>query len=559
MDLYINGKQKITLTQRDFKAKGGEGAVYVRRGVAYKVYTDPAKMIPSAKVQELAALTEPALIKPEELLMESNGLLVGFTMQEVPDAVPLCLTFNKAFRDRHHLTPDRVLPLVEKLRDMVQHVHSQGILIVDLNEMNFLLSQDLTRVYGIDVDSYQTQNYPATALMETVRDRHNTTFSPGTDWFSFAVVSFQMFIGIHPYRGKHTTLGTIDARMMANVSALNPSVSLPSVCLPLTVIPQAYRDWYEAVLERGMRVPPPDGPVATFVLNTQTVAQILKSGAIDINRLAVFEGTILDAVGDAVLTDRAVYVQGRKWMDLPSHVLHHLVVGTSGTVLVAWREGEKLRLMDVRRQQEVPVQIQADSLESIDGRLYARQGDNLMELALVETPAKVFASGQIIGSVLPQATQLFPGVAFQDLLGAKYASLLPEKGKSHQVRLPELDSGRIVDAGFQGSVLIVVAEKRGQFDRFIFRFGRELKDYDLRTETDIETHTVNFVTLPTGICLHLTEGPDGEQLDVFSASPGNGQRKIIPDTALTGDCRLFRNGTQARIAKGDTLYEIQGR
>ena len=47
------------------------------------------------------------------------------------------------------------------------------------------------------VDSYQTAHYPATAIMPSVRDwkvpLHD--FSELSDWFSFAIVSFQVFLG----------------------------------------------------------------------------------------------------------------------------------------------------------------------------------------------------------------------------------------------------------------------------------------------------------------------------------------------------------------------------
>ena len=116
-----------------------------------------------------------------------------------------------------------------------------------------------TKYCFIDVDSYQTPGFKATALMDSVRDRHchNNQFTPDTDWFSFGIVSFQMFIGIHPYKGKHPDLADMDARMMQNISALNKAVSVPKVCYAFDVIPQAYLCWYKAVFEQGKRCAPP--------------------------------------------------------------------------------------------------------------------------------------------------------------------------------------------------------------------------------------------------------------------------------------------------------------
>jgi hypothetical protein len=561
MDLYIhepNKKTKITLGQREFKGQGGEGSVYVRQGMAYKVYTDPARMIPVPKIHELAALSDPAIIKPEEPLYDSAGVPVGYTMRAVEDGIPLCQTFPRAFRDRHGLTPDRVIPLIERLREGVAHIHSRGVLLVDLNEMNFLVTPDLSSLWFIDVDSYQTPGYPPTALMDSVRDRHNTAFSEGTDWFSFAVVSFQMFIGIHPYRGKHSTLKTMDERMEQNVSALDPSVSLPAVCLPFSVIPTAYRDWYQAVLDKGMRVPPPDGPISSITLSPVSAGPVLATtGRLEIRHLTTFDGPILAAVGDAVLTNEGVYINNRRVYDSPSGGAAHLAVTDSGTVVVAWREGRELRLTDLKRRQTVPCVARADELMSQDGRLYLRQGGSLMEMTFVETPGRVFAQPQPVGSVLEQATQLFPGVGLQNLLGACYASLLPARGVCHQAHLKELDGRRIVDARFDGGVLVVVAEEKGRYDRFTFRFDDRCRTYDVTVTRDIATFGINLTTLPTGICLMLTEGPDGEIVEVFSAKPNNPARLTLTDTDLGGDGMLLRNGTQARFARGQELYEMR--
>src|SRR2546421_35061 len=138
MRYHLPNKGEVILTQADFKAAGGQGSVYVRGGTAYKIYADPKQMIPYAKLQELSVLTLPNIIRPQELLLDQNSNAVGYTMRQVEQAYSLCQLFPKAFRQRTNLTPDVALSLVQKLQVGVRHVHANGILIVDLNEMNFL-------------------------------------------------------------------------------------------------------------------------------------------------------------------------------------------------------------------------------------------------------------------------------------------------------------------------------------------------------------------------------------------------------------------------------------
>ena len=91
---------------------------------------------------------------------------------------------------------------------------------------NFLIDRDMQHVLFIDVDSYQTAGFPATAIMDSIRDRHSSTYSAGTDWFSFAILAFQMFVGVHPYRGKHATLAVSGERSATDGRAGN------GVCAP---------------------------------------------------------------------------------------------------------------------------------------------------------------------------------------------------------------------------------------------------------------------------------------------------------------------------------------
>ena len=45
-DIVVKGKGKVSLAKTDFVAAGGEGQVFQKGGTAYKLYTDPAKMMP---------------------------------------------------------------------------------------------------------------------------------------------------------------------------------------------------------------------------------------------------------------------------------------------------------------------------------------------------------------------------------------------------------------------------------------------------------------------------------------------------------------------------------
>jgi serine/threonine protein kinase len=142
-----------------------------------------------------------------DILLNDHNKPIGYTMKYLTDTYQLVRLFTKKFRDVNNIKPNQILKLVQHMQNVIhKNIHPNRILLVDINENNFLVDKQFKTVHFIDVDSYQTPFFPATALMESVRDRHTKGFNENSDWFSFAVLSFQMFIGIHPFRGTHKTI-----------------------------------------------------------------------------------------------------------------------------------------------------------------------------------------------------------------------------------------------------------------------------------------------------------------------------------------------------------------
>lgn len=556
MDVFVRGKNRIVLTQADFCSSGGEGDVYIKGQTAYKIYHDPAATLPAAKIQELSPLSAADIIRPLETLVNAGGASIGYSMRAIPTGIPLIQTFTKAFRERTGLTPQKVMPLVARLRDGVKHVHDCGILIVDLNEMNFLVDPGFQSLYFIDVDSYQTRSFKAHVLMESVRDRHcpSGQWDEGTDWFSFGLVSFQMFTGIHPFKGTHPTLKTLDERMLANASVLNPGVRVPAATLPFTVIPANFLDWYRAIFNRGMRVPPPMNFTEVLVLTPVfKVKHQSGSNQFDIEEVQEYEdGEVVRVYPGFTLTTEALYQGTRRIADAPPGA-HLAVTATLGHAILGWLDGQQLRLQDATLRQDIPTLLQAEALMSHEGRLILKQKDRLQEIEFLEVGSRIVAGVRHIGNALENATQLFEGVAFQNLLGTCYASLFPRPFTCQQIRLRELEGYRIIDARIEGRVMMVVGEKQGKYDLFIFRFTPDGTAYDMRRIRDITYTGINFTVLDNGICVHMNPA---EVLELFQAVKDAPALREIDDPVVRGDIRLFKNGTQTLFARGNRLYQI---
>lgn len=556
---FVQGKGEIRLGASDFKAQGGEGSIYVKGSHAYKIYTDPLRAIPRPKILELSALALPNIIRPLDLLLDAKNRPIGYSMRSVNRSYALCQLFPKAFRQRNNLTPELTLGLVRKLQEGVSHVHAKSILIVDLNEMNFLVAEDFTEAFFIDVDSYQTPSYPATVLMESVRDRHARKFTTGSDWFSFAIISFQMFVGIHPFKGNYPPLQgqpdkekKLDARMRANVSVLRPEVSVPASCLPFSVIPPAYLDWYRAVFEEGKRLPPPDQLQPIFTLTTHGASHTVGSCHFEIAEIREFDAEIIRHDGLITITRKSIYFE-RENFPKPQADVQVATTPRLGHVVAAYMNGTRPCFRDLTNARDLNLGIEGEEIMQCNGRLYLKQRENIFAVEFIELASGILLSIKSVANVMIKSTRMFEGLAIQNLLGTYYASIFPGPGVCHQVRLSELDGYQILDARLYRNVLLVVGAKSGRYDKLVFRFADNFAGYDSRVVPDVSSTDINFTVLDSGVVLHLT---DEGALEVFSRLKNSTDIKTIQDPSVGGDDRLFHTGGQAFIARGSKLYKF---
>ena len=551
MEVVVSGKT-VRLSKSNYLAEGGEGAIYVKGPTAFKIYTDPKKMIPDGKIQELQALTLPTIIKPEHPIFDrKSGKPCGYTMRYVKDTHPLCQVFTKAFKKRHGIKPRKALGLIDNMRSTLCHIHAANILVVDGNEMNFLVDDQFTEAYFIDVDSYQTPGYRATALMESVRDRHSKLnhFDQGTDWFAWGVVTFQIMSGIHPYKGKHPTLNGFEDRMLDNVSVFNPDVKVPKAVSDFDkLIPAALKEWYQKTFEDGLRCPPPVDFVndtvgaQVFIVHTVTgtnnfIIDLIEEYAQDIVHYAYERGQ------ECVITStQALY--GHSGIQVGPGA----VVGfENGSPLVVWRTGDKLYI-DRWVSGQSRVETDATDFMVCDGRIYYKYADYIMEVKFIGgrfTPLQV-------STTMEHATKMFPGVSIQQALGRFRATYFPDSGTQYQIPLDLCTGKRIVDAKLDDGVLVLVTSKKGQYDMIIHSVHED-KIIHTRVVEDISYNGINMAVTDRGIAVMINVD---ENVEVFSVADVN-KIKVIEDDAVHADMRLYAKGGKVVFAEGRKLHKLE--
>jgi hypothetical protein len=554
MEIFVQGKGKETLDKRHYVSAGGEGSIYTKNGIAYKIYLKPSHMIPDTKIRELSVLTDPNIIKPESIILDASNKKIGYTMRYVTNTVSLCQIFTKAFKDRNSIKPKNVLGLVNKLRDGIEHCHSKNILIVDLNELNFLVNGDkFDTVYFIDVDSYQTPSYPATAIMDSIRDRHASKWTKETDWFSFGIIAFQMFIGMHPFKGKHATLKTLDDRMYANMSVFDPAVGLPPTAASLKSIPESYRDWFKMIFGSNMRSRPPFDSIVVIAPTTVKTITGTDRFMIQVN-MDFAEDVVYYGGVNAVLTTGGLYINNKLDTKVASYA-HVVTTPKLNHTVTAIVKDRFLSLYDASTGIDIECSIKAEQLMTYGKRLYVKQEDNIFEIEFLElNQNKITAAMTVVCNILPNATRVFDGVVIQDLLGAKFASIFPESKNHYQVKIPQLNDYRIMDAKYENNVLVVIGEKKGKYDQFIIKFDKDdFSEYNLIATYGVTYSGINFTVLDNGICVMIN--PDGE-VELFHNRKDSLDVKLIKDTTLA-DGKLFHEGNTTLLARGNTIYSIK--
>lgn len=474
----------VELTRRNFILEGGEGAVYADGDYAIKVYKNPDGAIPVGKISALAPLACDDILAPIAPVM-SGSRPVGYVMKLAKQCLPLPRVLPKGWRASNGF--DSAMEVVLQLRYLFERVHAGGALVIDPNDANFLMREDFSGLVAIDVDSYATGSYPATAIQKIVRDPSTKSFSKSfskeSDWYGFGLLAFALLVGAHPFKGSMPGYGRkaeeIIRRMVDGASALRTGAKLPPTCFPIDVLPGIWRDWFEVILHSNARPLPP------------TSGYVRKMAAVAFKAVEVIFERLYDAPSLRGLRGGYVEVLGSKF--------------------------------------------RAEAVSEIGGRFHLLSSGKLYEVANMVALGR--AVSKPVGTVSHHSTQLFPGVAIQYLLGSCYASILSRPGRCAQVRLKEIEGARLVDAKFAGGagkpgktgVLRVAVDRRGQIEVHTWAGLRPGK-FDAHWSEEVDTATVEVAELDTGVAAISTAG--GAEL--FRVSRPLQRRSVKSDRLATG-------------------------
>ncbi len=561
--VLIDGKQPLTLKQADYLAQGGEGAIYVKGGMAYKVYHDPGHMVAEQKIGELRVIDGPHVVAPMEILYhEKSGEAVGFSMKYIKDVEYLCRLFVGNFKKTNNISPTDIVELVKTMQRVLNEIHQKNIIVADYNEMNILVDASFTHPYHIDVDSYQTPAFPATAIMESVRDRLLPfgEFNQMSDWFSWGIVTFQLYAGVHPYKGRHPGYkpGDLDRRMKNNVSVFDSQVRLPASCRDFSVIPPAHLEWYKRVFNNGERLLPPFLDKlqlpgwAPIVLPAAVASKgvfrihLVEEYPQPVRWVEVLQGSRYVVAGDAL------YKDGKKQFSLETARGTVLLAATAGDEPVtALRKEDNLRFFDARGN--LISTIAADDFMSCNRNIYTLNNGYLWENSFQKI-GKIKHLVKPIASVPVLSSKLYPGMAVIDLFGKKALVIPHAPGKSTQVTVPELQDCRVIEAARMGRFCFFIVEKNREYHRVILQFDKMYNKYKSRVEQNIQFKELNFIVKQNGLVISWKDTDTLELFNDIAAAP-----QEIADCPAESTMRLYDGIDKTYAADDRKLYSITNR
>lgn len=531
----------IALQDGDYLASGGQADVYVKDKMAYKIYHNPTSIIPLSKIEELKRIKAKNVLTPEHVIYDSSNNPVGYTMEFRKNAFPICKLFTNSFKSKNNISVEMVNEFIEKMVETTKRIHSANCLIVDFNELNVLSLSSVKTPYFIDTDSYQTPSHKASAIMESIRDRKvlKQQWTEESDWYSFAILAFQMWIGIHPYKGGHPDYKPKDwqQRMDDGISVFDKKATLPRACNDFSVIPPSFLGWFKDLFVNNNRSEPPsfDESVSIIMPSVPTV-QPENNVLFNVQEENSYEETIKSIFEFRGVTyyvgERSVY-KGKTKMPvvLEGGKTFLCICGSCLDPVVCTQSGDKIKFHELTGN--YIGEMIAEDMMKRNGCVYTILGNRLVENSFSKFSQlnKYTHIVRHAGNVLPNATNLFDGIVFQNIVGKIHAMIPYEKGKMADIHIDCLDGHRILDASCRGNICIVLAEKEGSYVRFYITFKDNFSKYEASKKDNVSYSAVNLVVMSNGVCVLATEFDaeifKGDNIRVVSNPP------FSPDTPMT--------------------------
>lgn len=512
MTRYISrsrGKDtNVSISDSDFVASGGEKSVYRKGQVAYCVYHNRRHVTPEAKIRELAKVSHDGFITPTGLLLDAKGSRVGEVLPFIENANVLVELFSNGFRKKNGVTHQTDLAVLSQMFDITCAAHSAGVILVDHNDMNWLVGKGgKGPVSLIDTSSAKTPSFPAMAIKPAIRDPEAADWTEESDYYSLAVLTAWLWCGIHPFTVLVSGFsGDMLEKQKLGLSIFSSKAELNASVRPHSSMPKKLKEWVVAHLTSKERPFPPSisGESVKEAAATHTVTQ---SGSV---------------------TWEAIHGEN-PWTD-PSCTYDFM---SASTIFV---DGSKVTVNGVPGC----VGFAKNEMSVHDGSVLLIQSGSMFEVVpRVVSGALRFSNREVARLAdMPHATFIGDGCVVQDLIGKK---VIHTTDRQYVQSMPGC---KVVSAAsHSGVVMMTVIDGSGTFRATILPGNR------LHKEPLPVAEPPNFCVLKKGV---VVENRGGELVAYHSDAPSKRKTGSIPV-----DMRLLTDGVRVLGELNGKAYQIK--
>lgn len=526
--VYLENGQQMTLDNSKVIGSGGEGSVFHNPHDAksvIKIYETPTpeheKKLKAFLAKGFSLPQEVAA--PQSLILNRSGRVIGFTMNFFNGTKPIREFSNRKFRIAHGINNRQVTTVSLHEASLLNSIHSQGIVVGDLNDQNVFFA-DLTS-YFIDVDSWQFDNWACPVATESFLDPQlygvnlslRPVFKPAHDWYSYAVTLFRSLLLIHPYGGTHPQIDGLLQRATKKITIFDKDVIYPAIGLPPDLLSNDLLQVFNRYFHDGWRGQFPTDALKLFqssltqcpscqtdypserracpVCKQQNLAVTAVSipGSITLKKLLEFKGQVLSAhlEGDTlvliVIDNNQAFLHLANLKGIESIPLFPYQKGmhieASKRLVAANQAGsQELSLFEIKNGQidfvmkgvvtDINASTQNTVFRVVDNHLYRIVGSQLVDCEIV--------SGHLLNKALRPTienqswftTSSEPNpthVGFYRVL-RQYFFWVYRQGFSADLEVPQLDLGEgLIDLSikFSGSSLLIIRKTEFKGESFI--------------------------------------------------------------------------------------------
>lgn len=509
---------------------GGQGWVCHDGHLAYKISHDISALIPEGKVLELAELKNiPGIMVPQGNVYDTQGRRIGFTMPYIKDTDFLSRVIAGTYKRAHNIDQNKLGKMITDMRYKLIEIHKRsGYLVVDYNEMNFLTDLKYESVYYIDTDAWLTPSYQTPeAIMHNVRDRRLPLgkFDHESDIFSYAVVSYMLYTGCHPYQGKCDGYEIKDflKRMDDGVSHFHPKSKKK---VKYGLMHKNMYNWYEGVFKNGDRsmspIPGDMSPVIVSVQVTQSPNEFVSEVVMTFINSRVINNVQWHNNTMYITTDDGVYGNFKR------------INSDTGAKGVLFTEDNKMLTIDKK-------------VFFRNGRAYEATVGGVIEYAAETLKEPKITKRMVSGCT--EIAKVYNGCIIQNIFG-KFSAIIPYNvGTCATVSVPEIDNTRIIDAWSAGVFLIVLYEKGGKYQLATMKFDKKFSKYTIRIEDGTGMFGINACMKQNGTVV-INKSEDDLELFLDPSQP-----VVIKDSPIDGYDMYAYNDVY--FVNGEVLYKIK--